>query len=126
MITAVSTTILEQIGNRARFSIVLSDGRTMTTTAKTEKEAIKTILKHVNAAPVAVVEITAGDLAQTIWGASKIWDNDMCEFAARIAAAAEGNETMTSIVANWRKYRTASMAQAGAIGRFAFANNITL
>jgi len=72
------------------------------------------------------VVLTAGELAQCIWGGGKFWQSDMSEFAARVAAAAEGNATMTDIIAKWRKYRSASPAQAGAIARFAKQNNITL
>lgn len=125
MTTATSTQIIERQGNRFRFAVTLSDGRTLTTSAKTEAEAIKTIMKHVNAAPVAEVKLTAGDLANTIF-ATRAFNNDMAEFAARVTAAAEGNATMTDIVSKWTKYRTPSIAQAGAIARFAFANNITL
>lgn len=70
-------------------------------------------------------EMNAGEIAQTIFASTGIWQADMQEFAAKVAAKAEGNTIMSDIISKWRKTHRASIAQAGAIARFAYANNIT-
>lgn len=86
-------------------------------------------------APVAAPEVeevrevrpaTVQEVAQTVFAMTGQWDSMMNAFAGRVAAAAEGNATMTDIISKWRKYHTPSPAQASAIARFAKANNITL
>lgn len=125
MITATQTEVKGQMGNRIQFAVTLSDGRTMTTTAKTEKDAVKTILKHVNAAPVAT-EMSAGDHANLIFGTSGVWSAEFAEYVAKIAAAAkeEGNDMVASLAEKLRRTHSVSIAQAGVLGRFAWSNDI--
>lgn len=126
MITATHTEVLEQMGSRIQFAVTLSNGRTMTTTAKTEREAIKTILKHVNAAPVAEQEaaksaITASDIYHMGAG---VWSYEFANAMAQIAAKSTG--IAVDISAKFKQYHTISPAQAQVLARVAEANNITL
>lgn len=126
MITATSTAILEQMGSRYHYAVTLSDGRTFKTHAKTEKEAIKTILKHVNATPVAEQEaaksaITASDIYHMGTG---VWSYEFANAMAEIAAKSTG--IAVDISAKFKQYHTISPAQAQVLARVAEANNITL
>lgn len=127
MITATNTEVKGQMGNRVQFAITLSDGRTMTTTAKTEKDAVKTILKHVNAS-AAPAMTPVQEMCELIYATTGVWSVEHTNLIARIHTAAheQGNDMVDSIAHQLMKSHAISPAQASVLGRFAIANNITL
>lgn len=127
MITATHTEVKGQIGNRIQFAITLSDGRTMTTTAKTEREAVKTILKHVNAS-AAPTMTPVQEMCEAIYRTTGVWSMEHTNLIARIHAVAneQGNEMVDSIARQLIRTHAISPAQASVLGRFAIANNINL
>ena len=125
MITATHTEIKGQMGSRTQIAITLSDGRTMTTTAKTEKDAIKTILKHVNVAAVPAMT-PVQEMCEVIYRTTGVWSMEHTNMVASIHAVAheQGNDMVDSIAHQLMKTHAISPAQASVLGRFAIANNI--
>ena len=130
MITATSTCIIEKTGSRVRIAIVLSDGRTITTSGK-EKDmakAVKEAVRQVNNAETSAPAHTPYELAyMSINGGSGIWSAEMTNAIASVEARAieAGDTKVASIARQFIRTHQISTPQKQVLAAFAVANNIT-
>lgn len=128
MITATSYTIIGKIGSRVRIAIVLSDGRTITTSGKERDmaKAVKEAVRQISGA--ASHAHTPFELAyMSINGATGIWSAKTTNGIAAIEARAieAGNTKVSSIARQFIRTHQISTAQKQVLAAFAVANNIT-